>query len=65
MYLYNKKLIKEFIEDKNNIKKIVRIYISSIYPKHNLYKKIIYNLKQYNIPIHILDNNIFKKKFNF
>ncbi len=65
MYLYNKKLIKEFIEDKNNIKKIVRIYISQSIQNTTYIKKIIYNLKQYNIPIHILDNNIFKKKFNF
>ncbi len=65
MYLYNKKLIKEFIEDKNNIKKITKVYISKSIEDKIYVKKMIHDLKQHNIPIHIIDSNIFKKKFNF
>jgi 23S rRNA (guanosine2251-2'-O)-methyltransferase len=65
MYLYNKKLIREFIEDKNNLKKINKIYISKSIQNNPLIKKIIYILKQNEVPINILDPEIFNKKFSF
>jgi len=65
MYLYNKKLIKEFLEDKKNLKKITKVYISDSIKNQSYIKDIIHSLKQNNIPIHILDSNFFKKKFKF
>ena len=45
MYLYNKKLIKEFIEDKNNIKKITKVYISKSIEDKIYVKKMIHDFK--------------------
>ena len=63
MYLYNKKLIKEFIQNKSNLKKITKVYIAKSI--QNSVSDIILHLKQNNIPIHILDNDVFKKRFHF
>jgi 23S rRNA (guanosine2251-2'-O)-methyltransferase len=65
MYLYNKKLIKEFLQDKNNLKKVTKVYISDSIKNQSYIKDIIHNLKQNNIPVHILNSISFKKKFNF